>query len=529
MARLTTRFFIPLPACACMRLEAALALGIVTVALAGCVSPATPEDPAALPAAPALAAPTAGLLHLAGQALAPAEAAMAQAVGAQFPTGVAAAEPTIGITSDGAVFMTGNVPNPTCGVAGGCPVVPYANFNNGPTIMRSTDQGQTWTDVFPKLPTGDSYKLRTWDPMVLVDRDTDRVFMDDIYPLGCGFLSFSDDRGESWTHNPASCGNPNGNDHQTIGTAKPRVLPTVGYPNLVYRCVNNLAYTGCAISVNGGLTFSPQLPVQPTLENCLAITGHLEADSEGRMFLPTACNGNPAIVVTEDDGQTWTASIISADHDLHGLHVDIAIDEADNLYAIWETDGLPWFATSTDHGATWSPAAMVAAPGVTMTKFNAVAAGAPGKVAFAYVGTTIADAPNLPAAECGVLPALPCTDPEAWADATWNAYVAVSEDALAAAPVFQTVTANDPADPLSRGACADRCHGMTDFIDIQVDAAGRPWASFVDVCVAECVTDPSVLFDGNIGFAATLLRGPALRGDAAVLLEIAAPPAAGGA
>lgn len=507
-----------------MRVLLALLLAASAV-VAGCVSaPAALDETGTPPLSSALS--TAGVLHaVGGLPLNATPAGLVQAVGGAFHTGLPASEPTIGVLSDGTVFMTANKVNPTCATAG-CPPVPYANFKAGPTLVRSQDQGQTWEDVFPKLPTGDSYKLRTWDPYVYVDRDTDRVFMDDIYPLGCGFMSFSDDAGESWMHDPASCGNPQVNDHQTVGTAKPRVLPTVGYPNLVYRCVNNLLYTGCAISVNGGLTFLPQVPIAAMVGKCGAITGHLESDAEGRVFLPIGCGGNPAVAITEDDGRTWTVSIISEDKGLHALHVDMAVDEAGNVYALWESDGLPFFAASTDQGATWTPARMVAAPGVTMIKFNAIAAGAPGKVAFAYVGTTIPDATKLPGAECGILPALPCSNPEAWANATWNAYLAVIEDALAADLVVQTVTANDPADPLARGACADRCHGMTDFIDVQIGADGRPWASFVDVCVAECVTDPSVLFDGNLGVAATLLRGPALRGEAAALPEILPPPVA---
>lgn len=500
-----------------MRVLLAL-LSVATVLVAGCVTTPAAVDPADdLGALPALA--TGGVLHAAdGVLLETLPAGLVQAVGGAFHTGLPASEPTIGVTSDGMVFMTANKVNPTCDAAN-CPPLPYANFNRGPTIVRSKDMGQTWEDVFPKLPTGDSYKLRTWDPYVYVDRDTDRVFMDDIYPLGCGFMSFSDDRGESWTHDPLACGNPHVNDHQTIGTGKPRATPTAGYPNLVYRCVNNLLYIGCAVSVNGGLTFLPQIPVEAAMGRCGGITGHLESDAEGRVYLPLRCEGMPAVAVTEDDARTWAVHTIAED-EIHGLHVDMAVDEAGNVYALWENDGLPWFAASVDHGATWTAPLMVAAPGVTMIKFNAIAAGAPGKVAFAYVGTTIPDATSLPGSECGPLPAFPCTEPEEWANATWNAYVGVIEDALAAAPVIQTVTANDPADPLARGSCGGRCHGMTDFIDVQIGPDGRPWASFVDVCVAECVTDPAVPHDGNLGLAATLLTGPALRGEAAALPAI---------
>jgi hypothetical protein len=394
----------------------------------------------------------------------------------------------------------------------------------GPTLMRSKDKGQTWEDAFPKLPTGDNYKLRTWDPMLHIDMDTDRVFMDDIYPIGCGFLSFSDNAGDSWTHDPASCGNPDVNDHQTVGTAKPHTLPTVGYPNLVYRCVNDGPKIGCAVSLTGGLNFLPQVPVKEALGKCGGITGHIESDVEGTVFLPITCGGDPTVAITKDDMRTWTLVPISSDKPSTGLHTDLAIDEAQNVYALWESNGLPYYSFSTDHGATWAPAIPVAAPTVTATKFNAIAAGAPGKVAFAYVGTTLAGGYKNEPSVCGVLPALPCSEPDAWKNATWNGYIGVMTDALSAKPTIQTVTANAPADPLSRGACGDRCHGMTDFIDIQIDMDGRPWAAFVDVCTMECVKDPTVLFDVDMGFAGTLQSGPALRGNATALATILPPP-----
>lgn len=493
--------------------------------LAGCAAPGSTLDPHAVQNV-VDGATSLGVFHGANGSVLPAPAGAVAALGGQYSIGASSAEPTIGVTKDGTIFMTANVPNPTCKVSPtDCPAVPYANFQAGPTLMRSDDKGQTWKDAFPKLPTGDSYKLRTWDPMLHIDHDTDRIFLDDIYPLGCGFLSYSDDRGASWMHDPASCGNPQVNDHQTLGTAKPHTLPVVGYPNLVYRCVNNLAYIGCAISLNGGLSFLPQVPVKEAMNACGAIVGHLDSDKTGRVFLPLSCDGMPTVGITEDDMQSWTLVTISKDAPDTGLHVDLAVDEADNLYALWESKGLPYYAFSVDHGKTWSPAINVAAPGVTAIKFNAIAAGAPGKVAFAYVGTTLPGGYKNPAPTCGALPALPCDEPDAWKHATWNGYIGVMTDALSTSPTIQTVSANDPMDPLSRGACGDRCHGMTDFIDITIDHEGRPWAAFVDVCTQKCVTDPSVLFDVDVGFAGTLREGPALRGDAGTLTPLLPAPA----
>lgn len=339
-------------------------------------------------------------------------------------------------------------------------------------------------------------------------------------------LSFSDDLGRTWTTNPASCGNPQLNDRQTLVTAKPRQLPTVGYPKVVYRCVNQGAYAACATSLDGGLTFGPQVPAW-TLPDCNGITGHVEADPEGRVYLPKAdCGLGVVVAVTEDDGLTWDLRVVDPTPGDMSEDLDLAVDEAGNLYGVWPRDGQVWFSASRDQGRTWSPARSVTAPGVTATMFQAVAAGAPGRVAIAYLGTTIpggyGDKPQGVGGLLGGIVGEP--DPPEWADATWNAYLAVVTDALSDDPLVQSVTANDPADPLARGLCGGtRCHGMGDFLDVQLDGEGRPWGSFVDVCTAACVTDPSVHWDAPVGLLATLRAGPALRGDAAPLLELPAP------
>ena len=502
-----------------LRLRPLLALVLAASALlAGCVNvPA--ETPAATNSLPGSLPSRAGVFHVAGVpgGLAP-PAGSVPAIGGQYSLGVDATEPTLGVDPAGNVYMTGFTP-----------------AGNGrwpmPTIMKSADKGQTFEDVGPKLPTGHSPAPFTFDPYVLVDRATGRVFMDDIWPLSCGQMSWSDDQGASWTTNPYACGNSQVNDHQTIGVGKPRLAKTVGYPNVVYRCVNNVAYAACAMSYNGGLTFTPQVPVAALFVPCAAITGHLASDPEGRMYLATgACDdGVPHVAVTEDDGLTWKVHPIDPETPIDpSVHdVEIASDEAGNLFAVWTSGGKIVLSRSVDHGRTWSRAVDVTAPGVTATMFATVAAAGPGKVAIAYVGSAVEGGydgkgtgnPGLSGDIFGQ-PDLP-----EWDNATWNAYVGVIEDALADELVVQTVTANDPADPIARGLCGrTRCHGMNDFIDVEIDAEGRPWAAFVDVCTEACVTDPSVHADKSLGFVGTLVAGPSLLAAAGRLAPILPPP-----
>ena len=55
-------------------------------------------------------------------------------------------------------------------------------------------------------------------------------------------------------------------------------------------------------------------------------------------------------------------------------------------------------------------------------------------------------------------------------------------------PEVVTVRLNEAADPAVRGACGPgRCPGgILDFIDIELDSTGRPWAIFTDACVEAC-------------------------------------------
>jgi len=484
---------------------------LLLVAAAGCLSnpvlnpgPSGPAEPPSVE----------GVLHRAGGVIVDV-AGLVQAIGGQYSTGFDSTEPTIGVDGHGNVFMVA--------------------FEGGePTVAASKDQGQTWKALRPEV-SGQPTHPTSFDPYVYVDTDTGRLFMDDLTPP-CNLLSWSNDQGASWTTNPVACGSPQLNDHQTIVTAKPRTLTPVGYPKLVYFCANQVNYASCAVSLDGGQTFNPQVPVGPsapgsvaaiaTENGCLAITGHVEADHEGRVYLPLSCGGQPHLAVTENDGVTWTLRRIS-DKAMDGHDVDLGVDDANGLYAVWNgLEGKVWYAHSEDLGRSWSKAIDVTAPGVTATMFAAVDAGASGRVAIAYVGTTIEGGyEGKPMGSGGVVGDLVGEpDPPEWAAATWNAYLGILVDGRASDPVIQSVTANDAQDPLARGLCGrTRCHGMNDFLDVRVGPDGRPWASFVDVCTKACVTDPDTHWDQSIGFAGALRAGPALRGDGA-LPVIAAPP-----
>lgn len=489
-------------------LMVALAAAIALATLAGCSEPATAPTPTA--EGNQVLAPQAGTFHFPDGALAP--AGCVRMLAGAYYTGQGASEPSIGSDSKGHVFMTADVSGPV-------------TSSGGPSVVMTTD-GQSFTDVGPKLPTGGQGHPITLDTLVYVDRDTGRIFFDDILPLSCTVLSWSDDVGKSWTTNPYGCGNSQVNDHETLVTAKPRMLSTVGYPKVLYTCFNNVGYEACATSLDGGLTFGPQVAVrEPATSSpdgtpnplCSALTGHLKAAPDGTVFLPsTACptqDSVPVVSVTQDDGLTWTTHVISdvkaSDHE-----TAIAVDDAGTVYATWPgADGFLHFAFSTDDGSSWSDAINVTAPGVTATGLNAVVAGAPGQVAFAYIGTRLSGGYDND-----------LSDEKAWASATWDSYLGIITNATSAHPTIQSAPANDPADPVARGVCGrTRCNGMYDFIEVTIDNAGRPWASFVDVCNDKCSHDAKAADSGALGLMATLRSGPSLRLGGA-LPELAAPP-----
>ena len=414
-------------------------------------------------------------------------------VGAARYLPVSTFEPTIGSDPDGCLFFTH-----------------FRGTGTGTRIFMSCDQAASWQEIGPGLGVGTTPCFpNSNDPYVHVDRDTGRVFASDLHALVSSTLHYTDDKGATWRCNPGGGGTPPGvHDHQTIATGVPRTLPTVGYPNVVYYCVNRVADSVCSSSLDGGVGFGPLILVYPGVESpgegqppalCGGLHGHVETDHAGRVLLPKGQCGHPEVAVSEDDGLTWSRAVVSAETGVSGHEVRVAADAADNLYAFYVgDDGLPYLARSTTNGQSWDEPFMVAPPGVTATSFPAVYAGADGKVAVAYIGITHPDGYD--------------AEPEEMA---WNAYITVTEEGLAADPLFATVQANAPGDPIARGVCGNsRCGGLGDFIDMTIDAEGRPWAAFADMCRADCLAAGATENDGGtIGFAGTLLQGFSLAND----------------
>lgn len=412
-----------------------------------------------------------------------------------FRVGFGAGEPTLGVTNEGNVFYV---------------ALPSAASK----VVRSTDGGATWEDVNPRLPSGQETHRISLDPYVHVDNTegTDRIFTIDL-TVACSYMSFSDDEGESWITNPLACGRPV-NDHQTLFTGPPKTSLTVNYPNVVYYCWNDVASSACSKSLDGGLTFTPTgFPAYRGLREdadlCGGIHGHGHVDFKGNVYLPRDYCSQPWLAISRDEGITWETVQVAK----NGMPINcgftsctdpsVAVDRKGNIYYLYMArDHLPYLAISRDDGKTWSKPMMVAPPGVKDVNIPTLDVSAPGKLAFAYYGST--DSPYQRCRE-------KCEDKD-FAETTWNGYMAVSANALDKDPVFYTTTVNDPRDPMKRRRCGPgRCDtSVYDFIDIQISPAGQVWAAFVDACTLSCPGKDGVTDLGKDGVVGHLVGGPGL-------------------
>lgn len=416
-----------------------------------------------------------------------------------------AGEPTIGVNKNNTAFFAAATFDSVIGVEG---VARLART----VVLRSRDKGVNWEAVSPEFLLTDTTTEPplSLDPMIHVDPVTDRLFSVDLY-VGCSWAIFSDDEGVTWQRNILACGQP-GNDHHTIITAPPPAgEATIGYPNMLYYCFNRVSDSSCGRSRDGGFSFEPAGTSFTGVDTvsglfCGGLHGHLAADNTGRVFIPKGHCDLPWVATSEDGALTWTRANVASHTPMAHHEVSLAVDTADNIYAVW-ADGkfrLPFLSVSSDHGQTWSTPIMMAPPGVHEANFPTIAAGDAGRIAILFPGS----------------------ESEDFSDPTrpWNIYIVVSTSALDDDPIFTWTTANDPKDPVHRGACGPgRCEAedggnMLDFLDIQVSPAdGAFWGTASDTCVADpdpaknCVTNPQAQkLDPGQGVAIRQLKGPSL-------------------
>jgi hypothetical protein len=244
------------------------------------------------------------------------------------------------------------------------------------------------------------------DPIGFTDPVTGRSFSGQLTLLSptCK-TSFTDNDGSLWTPSQGS-GLASGVDHETIGGgpfAPPLNLnPPGAYPHAVYYCSQEgvPAQTGppafCSLSVDGGLTFGPSVPLYVPVNACGGLHGHVKVSpKDGAAYVPfNNCNGVPSVVVSLDNGTTWTIRHVgtttqSLQPSASFQDPAVSIDTTGRVYFVvsnHDTDAA--IMTSDDHGASWQNLGEVSSIyGLTNIRYPAATAGDAGRAAIAFYGT----------------------------------------------------------------------------------------------------------------------------------------------
>ncbi|MAB36015.1 MAG: hypothetical protein CL975_01655 [Euryarchaeota archaeon] len=365
-------------------------------------------------------------------------------IGTYYGIGFSTFEPTIGITSQDNLYMSswGN------GVAGSTAIVQCSGLIGMTSISEYSCQ-----DVYSALlPVPNSN-----DPYVYVDPWTDRIMKFDMHALLGMTVEWSDNEGSTWI-GPTPATGWSVQDHQTIASSPYNAL---FHETTWVFCVNgNYPYPVCSTSNDGGATWGPEVPGAPTDCNSGGLTGHMVGSNNGNFYRGNpGCDGEGySIFRSSNGGLTWTEHPLptgtTGTADTWNFEeAQVYPDEDDNVHAMWMgSDNMPYYSYSRDEGESWSDPLMIAPPaGLNGTGFPAIAAGDSGMVAFAYIGDSGGD--------------------------NWNGYIGMITDAFSSMPLITTVQVNGMDDPLDTTAdCGyNRCGGFGDFIDILVDAHGRPW------------------------------------------------------
>lgn len=335
----------------------------------------------------------------------------------------------------------------------------------------------TWEDISP--PTA----VTSFDPILFTDHETDRTFVSHLLlnPIASA-TSFTDDDGETWVPSQGA-GFGSGIDHQTLGGgpfAEP-IPEGATYENAVYYCAQDILFANCALSVDGGLTFGPAVPMYTFLE-CAGLHGHVKVGPAGTVYVPNAdCNGveNPnenGFTLSEDNGTTWEVRTVPGSVGTGGSDPSVAIAEDGTVYlGFVDGDEIPAVAVSPDRGKSWPRVYDVGSMvGVKNAVFPALVAGAAGRAAMAFYGTTTGGEVN-----------------QFDSEGVWHLYVAHTYD-----DGMSWITVNaTPDDPLQRGGIhlggGSFIHrNLLDFFDADYDPEGRVVVGYADGCVGACVGSP---------------------------------------
>lgn len=271
--------------------------------------------------------------------------------------------------------------------------------------------------------------------------------------------------------------------------------------------IHSVASAGDPVTAAMGVRNSPapgRVRIDPTDHNRVYIVWHRhtveqEVDhlqrfaNDPQNTLPFAASNQIMVARSDDGGLTWHDSVAidaPAGSTLPGVIPWMALDNAGNVYVVTAgtingVNGM-FYASSTDHGTTWSPVHRVnTGPGAVV--FPTVIAGKTGVVDFFWIEST----------------GLVTGD----TSGVWSAHFAQSRDALSPAPSFTDVVGPvvHRGEICTRGllctAGGDR--SLLDFADMALDSFGyahiavystEPGGDCTPKCPAGQASVPHVLY-----------------------------------
>jgi hypothetical protein len=412
----------------------------------------------------------------------------------QSPLGTAdnAGEPSLGMNwTTEHVFTNSNGPIPNGGTAnyfgGFLPYMVKVTFDDCQSPAKATwEQKPLLTANTPRV---------FGDPILFTDHVTGRTLvsqLEGLTPAG-STTDLTDNDGDSFTPSEGS-GAPSCVDHQTIGGG-PFHAPLTGtalYPNAVYYASQCIADATCAISLDGGRTFAASVPMF-TVADCDGLHGHIKVAPDGTVYVPDkGCSGNvplvnggqPAAVVSENNGVTWNIRTIPDGTSPGEWDPSLGIATDGTVYLGYQgLNGHAMIAVSHDRGVHWSSSFDVGTQqGIQNIAFPAVVAGDPDRATFAFYGTTTADGPG--ESHNGGANGDDATS----FSGLWYLFIATTFDG------GQTWTTQNvtPGEPVQRGPIcgSGTCRNLLDFFDATIDKEGRVLVGWDDGCIGGCEGAP---------------------------------------
>jgi hypothetical protein len=334
----------------------------------------------------------------------------------------------------------------------------------------------------------------SFDPILWTDSKTGRTIVSQLVFGSTESLSaITDNDGDTWIPSHGA-GIASGIDHQTVGGGGPFHAPLPAgavYPNAVYYCAQDIALANCAVSLDGGVTYGPAVPIYMS-QQCGGLHGHVKVGPDGTAYVPNKdCGGQQGVVVSEDNGVTWNVRTVP--NSMAGnSDPSVGIAKNGRVYlGFSDNDNHPVIALSEDHGQSWHDVKDVgAAAGIKNAVFSEVVAGDDNRAAFAFLGTTTG----------GSLQSRPFPG-------VWYMYVATTYDA---GSTWHLVNAT-PNDPVQRGPIwlaggGEISRNLLDFNDMTVDKQGRILVGYADGCVDACVQGADTARGNSYSAVASILR-----------------------